>query len=239
METGSAASGEGPYWLAAHVYVGLCERHAVLMDLRRDRYHAVQPAAALAGWVHGWPVPGGRAQRPSLILERLLVQGLLVADARLGRPATPPQRREPARTLLEFDFNTRPAVSPRAVGYLARAWTAARLSLQLFAMRTVVERVRARRAERRAAAPPIDWARAHALVMSFTHLRPLFYTVRGACLLDSLTLLHFLALHGVYPEWVFGVRTAPFHAHCWVQQEDVLYNELPDRVRQYTPILRA
>lgn len=48
MESGHDSGGDGPYWLAAHVYLGLCDHHAVSMDLRHDRYHAVQRAEALA-----------------------------------------------------------------------------------------------------------------------------------------------------------------------------------------------
>ncbi|MHB1542302.1 MAG: lasso peptide biosynthesis B2 protein [Steroidobacteraceae bacterium] len=238
METGSDPGNDGPYWLAAHVYFGLCARHAVLMDLQHDRYHAVQPAEALAGWVHGWPLPGERTAPAPPIVRRLLAQGLLVRDARRGRMAVAVSAREPTRTLLEFDFANRPTAGARAAADLARAWAAARLWLALFSMQTVLGRVGARGAARGACRGAWDWDRAHELVMRFVHLRPLFYTAREACLLDSLTLLNFLALHDVYPQWVFGVRTAPFHAHCWVQQEDVLYNDMPERVRQYTPILR-
>ena len=74
-------------------------------------------------------------------------------------------------------------------------------------------------------------------MIAFTRLRPLFYTLRGACLLDSLTLIHFLSAEGIHPDWVFGVKTEPFDAHCWVQQGELLLNDVPDRVRQYSPIL--
>jgi len=238
VETGDDPDDDGPYWLAAHVYLGLCDRHAVLMDLRRDRYHAVQSAEALAGWVQGWPLPGTRRRPAPRIVRRLLAHGLLVRDARRGRLAIPVPPREPSHTLLEFDFGMRPTGGVRAAADLARAWMAARLSLTLSSMQTVVARVGARCAARRPSCAAWDRDKSHELVMTFAHLRPLFYTARDACLLDSLTLLNFLALHDVYPEWVFGVRTAPFHAHCWVQQEAVLYNDMPDRVRQYTPILR-
>lgn len=237
--SGSVSCGDGVYWLAAHVYLGLCDRHAVLMDLLGNRYHAVQPAEALAGWVYGWPVPGTRGHTRPRILEPLLAQGLLVRDVRLGRPATLAKPHEPFRTLLEFDFDGTPRTNLRAMIDLTLAWSAARLSLKFLPMRTVVERVSTRRAGRTVAGLSSDWEHAHALVMTFVHLRPWFYTVRRACLLDSLTLLNFLALRGMYPEWVFGVRTAPFHAHCWVQQEGTLYNDVPDRVRQYSPILRV
>jgi hypothetical protein len=33
------------------------------------------------------------------------------------------------------------------------------------------------------------------------------------------------------------VQTKPFAAHCWVQQGDVVFNDTPEHVRRYTPIL--
>jgi hypothetical protein len=74
-------------------------------------------------------------------------------------------------------------------------------------------------------------------VTAFVHLRPLFYTTREACLLDSLTLTHFLARYGVFPTWVFGVKTDPFYAHCWVQQGDFVFNDSPDFIKGFSPIL--
>lgn len=36
--------------------------------------------------------------------------------------------------------------------------------------------------------------------------------------------------------WVFGVRTWPFAAHCWIQIGDLVVGDVLDRVRGYTPI---
>jgi hypothetical protein len=38
---------------------------------------------------------------------------------------------------------------------------------------------------------------------------------------------------------VFGVRTWPFHAHCWLQCDDVVLDDQADRVAAYAPILVA
>ena len=80
--------------------------------------------------------------------------------------------------------------------------------------------------------------RARSVVRTFVHLRPLFYAARGSCLLGSLTLLQFLACYAMHSPWVFGVRTAPFHAPCWLQLGPVLLINLPERVRQYAPIVQ-
>lgn len=244
---------EAPYLLARHVHLCICGRHAVLMDLRRDKYVAVAPAHLLADWVRGWPgaeapvpscgeVPGGEgagASRARSLISQMLEQGMLVAEGGPGRPAAPLVIASPQRTLLEFDFDERLAAGPAQAARLALAWMCARSALALRPMYAIVRSAQARKArvppERHAADPALE----RALVKAFVHLRPLFYTVRRACLLDSLTLVNFLAGHGVYPEWVFGVRTAPFDAHCWVQRGEVLFNDLPDRIRQYSPILKV
>ncbi len=57
------------------------------------------------------------------------------------------------------------------------------------------------------------------------------------CLHRSFMLLHFLAERGLAADWVFGVRTWPFAAHCWVQIGPVVVGDDLHKVARYTPIL--
>jgi Transglutaminase-like superfamily len=251
-----------PYLLAPHVFPCVSGQHVVLMDLERDKYVAVAPAHRLAGWVRGWPI--GAAPAPGIhnavgdtdaLVSRMLAQGMLVSDPQLGKPAVPVTVRRPERSLLEFDFDARPRTRAAHLARFARGCLKAQLSLKLVPLQSIVERARERKAR---AFPGASMPRGHGsergpatmdgqwhgptpdvrrLVAAFTRLRPLFYTVRSACLLDSLTLLHFLGADGICPDWVFGVKTEPFDAHCWIQQGEVVLNDEPDRVRQYSPIL--
>ncbi|MGH6963310.1 MAG: lasso peptide biosynthesis B2 protein [Phenylobacterium sp.] len=61
--------------------------------------------------------------------------------------------------------------------------------------------------------------------------------VSGKCLLRSFMLLRHLRREGLDALWVFGVRTWPFHAHCWLQAQDVVLDDQPDRTAAFTPIL--
>ncbi|HEU5443086.1 MAG TPA: lasso peptide biosynthesis B2 protein [Steroidobacteraceae bacterium] len=231
-----------PYLLAPHVYSCVSGQHVVLMDLERDKYVAVVPADRLARWVRGWPVGAvpaagssdGAAQGADPLVSQMLAQGMLVCDPHVGKPATPVATARPQRSLVEFDLDVRPRVGGTQLWRFARSCLRAQLSLKLRPVQSIVEAVRERKARGGREADP---ARLRSLVTAFARLRPLFYTLRCACLLDSLTLLHFLSAEGVYPDWVFGVKTEPFDAHCWVQQGEVLLNDVPDRVRQYSPIL--
>jgi hypothetical protein len=235
-----------PYLLASHVYPCVSGQHVVLMDLERDKYVAVVPAHRLAGWVRGWPVGTGETANaprdsdgaPDALVSQMLAHGMLVTDPSLGKPAVPVTAVRPQRSLVEFDLDLRPTASAALMWRFGSSCLRAQLSLKLRPIQSIVEAVRDRKARRDASGPhAADPAHLRSLVTAFARLRPLFYTLRSACLLDSLTLLHFLGAEGIHPDWVFGVKTEPFDAHCWVQQGEVLLNDVPDRVRQYSPVL--
>lgn len=73
-------------------------------------------------------------------------------------------------------------------------------------------------------------------VAAYERLRPLLFTARAQCLLDSLALIEFLARSGFAARWVVGVRTGPFAAHSWVQSGHSVLNDQHEYVRQFRPI---
>jgi Transglutaminase-like superfamily len=235
-----------PYLLAPHVYPCVSGQHVVLMDLERDKYVAVAPADRLAAWVRGWPVvsphaadsPDDADAGARTLVSQMLAHGMLVSDPHIGKPAVPVSAARAARSVVEFDLDERARTGTALLWRFGRSYLQAQLSLKLRPIQAIVETVRKRKTVRAGSGlRDTDPARLRALVGTFTRLRPLFYTLRSACLLDSLTLVHFLGAEGIHPDWVFGVKTEPFDAHCWVQQGEVVLNDAPDRVRQYSPIL--
>lgn len=56
------------------------------------------------------------------------------------------------------------------------------------------------------------------------------------CLLYSLALTRLMQSAGGRPTLVFGVKLAPFAAHCWVQQGNRVINDTLEHVRLFTPI---
>ncbi len=60
---------------------------------------------------------------------------------------------------------------------------------------------------------------------------------QGACLYRASFLRRFLAASGLTADWVFGVTTWPFSAHCWLQAGDLLLDDDLDRVATYTPLM--
>jgi hypothetical protein len=83
----------------------------------------------------------------------------------------------------------------------------------------------------------VDTQVARRATEAFIRLRPLLFGAQDACLYDSLALARFLSYYGQYPTCVIGVQTSPFGAHCWVQEGAFVFNDEPEHVRRFTPIL--
>lgn len=62
---------------------------------------------------------------------------------------------------------------------------------------------------------------------------------QGACLYRAYVLRSLLRAAGQDARWVFGVRTWPFSAHCWLQVGDLVLDDDLDRVATYKPIMAA
>ena len=164
-------------------------------------------------------------------------RGILSGSEADGKSATPVQAIVAQRELL--DSPGEPAAVP--VGALLRfiaAAIAAKAALRMRSFASVIERVRKRNAAGARTGGP-DLVLARALVERFMRLRVFLFSAKDECLFDSLALLNFLAWHGVFADWVFGVQARPFCAHCWVQLRDVVINDTIEHVTTYTPIMVA
>ncbi len=234
------------YFLNPHVHLCVTEDHVVLLDLQRDKYIGIGPGQmeALAAQIKGWPAgsrgqagepvrpePGTPAKSP---LTKMIDSGMLTTDPAVGKDARPLVLPQPETTLTEADLESRPDPTAGQIAGFIGASIVARLSLRWRPIQSVVTHVQ-RRKHRRAGA--VDLAKARELVEAFLYLRPLLFGARDECLYDSLALIEFLARHGVFPTWVFGVQTRPFLAHSWVQHEGIVFNDTPDYVHRFTPIM--
>jgi hypothetical protein len=66
-----------------------------------------------------------------------------------------------------------------------------------------------------------------------------FLPAPGKCLIRSFLLLRLLRQEGHDAQWVFGVRTWPFRAHCWLQHGEVALDDHLERLVAFHPILVA
>ena len=237
------------YFLSPHVHLCVSGKQIILLDLERDKYLAVAHAHPIGRWVTGWPLPqtgpapsaqdSGPARVPGPengLLAQMISQGLLVTDPALGKEAAPVVADQPEVALVESDLYARPRPTLGQLWNFCAAFVVARWSLEHRPIKEVVQAARQRK-RHASATSSVDIATVRELVTAFVHMRPLFYTTRDGCLLDSVTLTHFLARYGVFPTWVFGVQTDPFYAHCWVQHGDFVFNDTPDFIKGFSPIL--
>lgn len=250
--------------LASHVRACACDENVVLLDLRTNRYLGIDARAShsLAHSVVDWPsfdrsIAASRIPTESPLdigssgelLHRLWAQGLLVAapeqtaDERSDAGTLPIRQLDidEALSTIELDGpDTAQGPLTRQVRQTLRFTASVGIAacwLRSRSLLWIANAIAARRA--RAMAPPSSeslesmWP----AMETFERLRPLVFTSRSQCLLDSLALVRFLGLDGFMPRWVIGVRLAPFAAHSWVQCGPVVLNDQHEFVRQFRPIL--
>lgn len=93
--------------------------------------------------------------------------------------------------------------------------------------------------QRKAGSPPTPTSQISATLLDaaneFRHAR-LLVPVETVCLLDSLSMVRFLAKRKLHANIVFGVSCDPFAAHCWVQAGNVALNDTVGNTAAHTPI---
>lgn len=249
--------------LASHVRACACDENVVLLDLRANRYLGIEARAShsLAHSVVDWPsfdTSPAASRIPTEspldigssgeLLRRLWAQGLLVAAPEQStdersvagtRPILQPDIDEALSTIELDGFDTAQGPLTRQVRQTLRFTASVATAAWWLRSRSLLwisGAIAARRA--RAIAPLSESLESMRPAMeAFERLRPLVFTSRAQCLLDSLALVRFLGLDGFMPRWVIGVRLAPFAAHSWVQCGPVVLNDQHEFVRQFRPIL--
>ena len=234
----------GRYLLARHVFVCLSGEQAILLDLHRDQYLALSDESSrlLGHAVVDWPIvptgPVSIQQDVDAAVAELAARGLITLDPVRGKPAGTMKYLQPTETLVPLaqlfaDSHGRQA-SLRAsrLARIAIAAVQARLWLRFRSIEWIVNNL-----SRTQVRSTFDESPARNHVALFYEARPFLFSSRNACLFDSLALVLFLRQLGVYPHWIFGVRTGPFAAHCWLQSGHIVLNDTVDNVRSYTPIM--
>jgi len=190
---------------------------AVVLDLARDRYLCL-PDSAEAIQAR----PGSARVHPDWV-EPLTDAGLILMGPE------PPARSLPPEVRRELSPAGAPFSASDQLAFLRAVLTAVRLG-------PVVRIDRLRSALTPAPSTAADPARVAALVGLFRAGLP-WVPRQGACLWRAFLLLSLLRRAGQTAVWVFGVRTWPFSAHCWLQLDDAVLDDDPGRVGLYTPIL--
>jgi hypothetical protein len=83
-----------------------------------------------------------------------------------------------------------------------------------------------------------DRNRVVARAQAFDRLAP-YTPLQGDCFYRCFMLLQLLGADAHAVDWVFGIRTWPFMAHCWLQIDDVALTDHVDKLAHFSPILAA
>ena len=197
--------------LAAGLHMVRIRDDVVILDVGADRYSCL-----VGGGNQLTPVGSGAVSADDDVLQELQSAGLIAPDP--GAPAcrTPVT---PQGELTADEYPGRIACLDTAIRTLAA--TAA------FRGQSLAQLVDA--AEPRSSRPtPFDCRRISARVSAYRTVLP-FIPFEGLCLQRAYQLRRILASDGQRVDWVFGVKTWPFFAHCWLQIDDLV-------IRSFTPI---
>ncbi|WP_202841048.1 lasso peptide biosynthesis B2 protein [Luteimonas saliphila] len=222
-----------PYELADHVSCCDVDDRTVFLDVARDRYFLLPPAleAAFRALQSGGRPP--ERYRLSLVASGLLVEASRATHASESLPL-------PTRSVLEqaeASADARPSLA--AVTEVLVCVCLMRLRLRTERLQKILARASGRDSR---AVPPLiadaDVSAQDRLATASAQfmLARRYVPIERTCLLDSLSLVRFLARRQLRAALVFGVTLHPFAAHCWVQAGDLLLNETLSDANTYTPI---
>lgn len=205
-------------YLAPGVHMAWRDKDVVVLDLNTDAYACL---VGLADRVKPGASPGVVVSEPGL-LEQLRLAGVTATTA------SDHNAHLSARGVLAPSPATTPALKVGA------AITAVASTVQFHRnpLPRLVRIVRARNMR----LSSVDHPAAAQALGAYLSIQP-WMPYAGDCLQRAFMLHAQLHAHGVPARWVFGIRTWPFAAHCWIQIDDRVLGDSLDRARSFTPIL--
>jgi hypothetical protein len=167
-------------------------------------------------------------------LRELIDSGLLTTTEGGGKPLRPTETATPTTRLLDDDATVESKLTVQAFSRFFASCAEASIRLRRDQLEYTVNTILRLKAHR--LTDTLDLAKAREVSALFFRLR-YFYPRNYLCLYDSLALILFLARYDLFPSWIFGVRLEPWEAHCWVQHESVVFNDGPEEVSDFTPVM--
>ena len=225
----------GSYRLAPAVHMRASTKGAVLLDVQRDAFFGLdaQQAQALSDLL-------ARTEHASLgdemetLAQSLRTDGLIepVLGGDLALPENASELPDARTELIPWHRMPTPSVRWHHVASFFKAWWKASHYVRDGRLARAVEIAQMRTKQ-------FDLPTARRLLSVYYHIRAFAFAKRSQCLLDSLTLLEFLARYGQHPTWVIGVQIRPFASHSWLQYRHYVLNGTAAYVREYLPILEV
>lgn len=205
----------------SYVWVGSAP---VFLDLDHNRYFKMSSsgASALMRLEQGQMAMPGDA-------EILLGSGLISA-AECASPVGPTGNM-PEITGSYFDQARPPTLRHVMVAIIDQLWASA--VIRWGGLAGAVAKLEHRIQQTRGLECPDDIGR---LVGAY-RLIDLILSAEKRCLVRSFALARSLTRYRVGFNLVIGVRTGPFGAHCWIQNDQISVSDHRDKAREYVPVL--
>lgn len=203
----------------------------IFLDLAEDRYLALPPASAIA--FQRLVSRGGKAFDGARdALSPLVERGHLIETGSSDASLLPlsvamPKAGDPrdGRSLLSI-----PTLMTALYWELRTS-----LALRNQALSTVIRHTENIRS-RKLANPATVKRQLSQIAVAFDYTAYLLGRA-NRCLPRSLAMYSLCRARGVFVELVIGVRSDPFAAHAWVQNDALVLNDTAEQVGLYTPIL--
>lgn len=215
------------YGISPDVHLADVEGDLVLLDARRNAYYCV-PRAHARG-LKAALTASHRFRPVADMLDELEAAGLFSMIDAPAQYSPPPFL---GTTDLHSVPGTRAPLTICRLGHVLAAFWSAQLAIRFARPERWFRRIARRNARRRLDAKD----EIEALARLARDAQP-FFPGTARCLGSSLFLLGILHRAGFGARWVFGVRTWPFEAHCWVEIDGVILNDSLEHVRSFTPIV--
>lgn len=201
------------------------DQHVLFLDVASDKYFGVNESTS-AGFLRvtrGEPLENHYRE-----LSALIERGYIVGEMPEAQPCIPDT---PIARLGCIRTNSIPQRADIAKGLIALGHSA--LVVKSCSLLTIIDGIRRRKRKPMVAG---NSERSHVLANALKSLNSVV-SVHDRCFLYSLALTKLLLSAGISPTLIFGVKLAPFSAHCWVQDNEYVLSDEPDHVRLFTPIL--
>jgi hypothetical protein len=217
------------FWrILPHATLCFASNRPILLDVRQDRYLMVPDP--IDGHLREWLEAGKCLSTPASLINLLERSHVLrEGDGRPvnGRPhtvATPGTLAGETAGRSDGD----PLDAARVSALVAATW----LALRCRPLQQILHGI-----ERRQILRTAGRASAIADVVATYDRARIYVPFARRCLLDSLAMHAWLRRHRLQSQLVFGVTGQPFAAHCWLQNDAVILNDIYERISRFTPIL--
>lgn len=209
-----------PLWPSPHVFFTPVQEDIIILDVDRDSYACIPDGRS---WLRVDP------DGSILVDDEGRAQELQSAGLAVDHPPRHP-RQNPVGPTHRLE-----AASPaRWVDVVVAAQTLGRATL-LFRHKGLRE-ILAISQSWSVLARPNASSRIGKHIAAYDSVLP-WLPGEGECLQRAFQLKYLLARRGCETDWVFGVRTWPFGAHCWLQVGEAVVGDSLDRVTSYAPIM--